>query len=109
MKEILISIKPIKSNAHHRDIQTIVLHESKKIINPEKIFFPYDIKSENCWWPMTQDEVVIEEIIHNPTNHHNDFIILYNFDTSPYYISEIPNLEQRLEENLEEEEKEHPF
>jgi len=86
-KEVILKIRPILSLHKYDQLKVYVLHESKKILEPQKIFFPFDIRSENCWWPVSQSQTVVEEISHIPSQP-KDFIICQDFNLEKYYIYE---------------------
>lgn len=64
-KEIILKVEPKLSEREHLTYSTTILHESNKVICPNKIFFPYDIRNENCWWPLDQSHTFIEEEFHD--------------------------------------------
>lgn len=63
-KEVIIEVKPIYSQEEYSSTTTIVLHETTKMMNPNKLFFPYDIREENCWWPKEQSFIFLKETFH---------------------------------------------
>lgn len=52
-KEIYTDIYP-KFLLEKKPTSTHLFYRAKKIVNPHKIFFPFDIRQENCWWPVDQ-------------------------------------------------------
>lgn len=113
-KEIIIGIKPVYSNELHNDTSTILLHETDKIHNPNKLFFPFDIRRENCWWPKEVSSIFIKETFHiSPQIPIDTTVIEYNdenlfkYDDDEYHpeVNEI-NPEEELNTIPEEEEEE---
>lgn len=51
-KQVITEVKPILAQQPHDETSLIMLYKTKKIINPNKMFFPYNIQDENCWWPI---------------------------------------------------------
>lgn len=55
-KQYIIDTRPIHSTQEtsHPESRTIIFQKTKKIVNPDKVFFPFDIADANFWWPLTQ-------------------------------------------------------
>lgn len=96
-KDVVLKVKPIISLHKHDHINSYVLHQSNRITEPQKIFFPFDIRSENCWWPVSQSHTVVEEICHVPSQP-QDFIILKDYNLDKHYFYEQEDLKQEEDE-----------
>lgn len=115
-KEVIIDIKPVYAQEPYSDTTTILLHETTKLHNPNKLFFPYDIREENCWWPKEQSFMFLKETFHVTPNVPYDTNVieydpqhLFKYDEEEFTpevnainpeqeIAEIPDLEDEEEE-----------
>lgn len=99
-KQVLLDIIPIFNPNTNEDTISYCMHQATKVYEPNKIFFPYDITSENCWWPVSQEESVLEEIFHEPRNVKSS-ICLKDYSLDSVYIYE----QEEFHPQVEQEEK----
>lgn len=91
-KYITTSIKPIFIINAQKEPSTFIGYNVKKIVNPQKIFFPFDIRQDNCWWPTNQATTYIQSSSHDSVEINKDYSTLFEYDQE-----EMPNDEEMKE------------
>lgn len=79
-KYITTNIKPTFVINASRKIEAFMCYHAKKIQNPQKIFFPFDIRQENCWWPIQQSFSCIESTNLDETEIDKDYTCLFEYE-----------------------------
>ena len=97
-KEIYTDITP-KLLIENKSEFTNIFYRAKKIVNPHKIFFPFDIRQENCWWPVDQ-KIVARKLNFNFTEIiEKDLDYLWEYDTEEV-LEEKEEEKQVIEEKI---------
>ena len=60
-KDFIIQATPVKSKQPRDQVSQMVIQVASKIIDDNKLFFPYEIREPNCWWPSTEEFLVLRE------------------------------------------------
>ena len=77
-KEFYIDIKPFSCKPTKDGTTTEIIYKTSKIINPHKLFFPFDIRQDNCWWALDQTTRTFKKSIH--TSYETDDEIVGYFE-----------------------------
>ena len=87
-------ITSISLTPHANKTKTIFLIQlTSKIINPHKLFFPFNIGDDNCWLPIHQDKETKEVLITSEgTIYESDFITTFDSPPEVYEKQEDINL-----------------
>lgn len=100
-KELIVDIKPKLTNTWRPKVSTMILHKTSKIMDPNKIFFPFDIRRDPCWWPIEQDHFAVQETCCTtpalPTS--STLLMEYDYDSLFYYEDDETKPDVALSEN----------
>lgn len=55
-KEFIVDFEVVPGTGESANFQ--VFYKTRRIYNPHKLFFPFDIKHENCWFPIFKEKVI---------------------------------------------------
>lgn len=104
-KEIIVSVKPMLTKLWRPNPSIMILHQAKKILDPNKIFFPFDIRRDPCWWPVDQEHfAVLETCCTTPAKPTLSTMLMeYDYDSIFCYESEETKPDVELSENQKEE------
>ena len=76
--------------------KTECIYKARSITNPHKIFFPFDIRQENCWWPLEQKE----EYRMNGKPIQDDFLHFFKYQDDEPPVLEEKTSEEKMEEGF---------
>lgn len=98
-KEIFTDIRLYKNvSKKQTDASKVhVLYRVERIKNPHKLYFPFDIRQENCWWPTNQKTFGRTSSIILTSEYEKDWSHMMEYDKDEIIEEE---KEQDLEEKM---------
>lgn len=74
VKQFIVEAEMVPGSANHSSFN--IFQRTTRIFNPHKLFFPFDIRLKNCWFPIYTEKTATD-VHYNHEDYFKDAVVLF--------------------------------